>query len=147
MTDAHRPLEVVDVETWTRPLPGNDPLANEYFRLCAAGTLTIERCPECRSAQHYPRGICMRCGATPVFEAVSGLGTVYTFSIVRQNGVPPFKGMVPYVLALVDLDEGPRLMGNIVDCDPEEVEVGDRVRAFVLRANPEVGIPQWRLAR
>ncbi|BCB82777.1 hypothetical protein Psuf_000900 [Phytohabitans suffuscus] len=49
----------------------------------------------------------MRCGATPVLEAVSGLGTVYTFSVVRQSGVPPFKGMLPYVLALVDLDEGP----------------------------------------
>jgi len=139
-------LEIVDVDPWERPLPGNDPLARDYFKLCAEGTLTIERCPDCSATQHYPRGICMQCGATPVLEPVSGRGTIYSFSIVRQSGVPPFKDSLPYVLALVDLDEGPRLMGNIMDCDPETLAVGDRLQAFIMRANPEVGIPQWRPA-
>lgn len=138
-------LEVVETTTSERPLPGNDPLAAEYFRRCAAGELTYELCPRCGHAQHYPRGICQGCGATPDLVAASGDGTVYSVTVVRQNGIPPFAGMVPYALVLVDLEEGPRVMGNVVDCDPEEIEIGAAVRAFILRVSPEVGLPMWRL--
>ncbi|MEU7812221.1 Zn-ribbon domain-containing OB-fold protein [Pseudonocardia sp. NPDC049154] len=139
-------LEIVDDTDWTRPTPGTDPLAVEYFRRCAEGTLSIERCADCGSSQHYPRGICMACGAVPDLVPVAGTGTVYSFTIVRQSGTPPFADMLPYVLALVDLDEGPRLMGNITDCDPTAVTVGARVQAYMLRATQEIAIPLWRLA-
>jgi hypothetical protein len=62
------------------------------------------------------------------YVEASGLATVYACTVVRRNRTPAFAARVPYVLALVDLDEGVRLMSNVVDCDPESVHVGQRVR-------------------
>ena len=58
------------------------------------------------------------------WEQARGTGTVYTFSVVHRNDLPPFHERVPYVAAIVELDEGPRLMTNVVDCDVDEVAVG-----------------------
>jgi uncharacterized OB-fold protein len=57
----------------------------------------------------------------------SGLGTVYTYTITNQNQAPPFRDHCPYVMAYVDLDEGPRLLTNIVGCEPHDVSIGQRV--------------------
>jgi uncharacterized OB-fold protein len=138
---------IIPESGWAKPLPQVDPLTEHYFRAAANGTLLIERCPECKHAQHYPRGVCTECGAAPQWEAVSGTGTVYTFSIVWQSGAPGFKQEMPYVVALIDLDEGPRLMGNITGCPVEDVKIGARAEAYVVRADEEIGIVQWRLTR
>ena len=58
------------------------------------------------------------------WEDARGTGTVYTFSVVHRNDLPPFNERVPYVAAIVELDEGPRLMTNVVDCDVSDVAVG-----------------------
>ena len=59
----------------------------------------------------------------------SGKGTVYSFTVIRQNYSRPFRDWIPYVVALVDLEEGPRVMTNLIDCDPETVQVGMAVEA------------------
>lgn len=73
----------------------------------------------------------------------SGLATVYTFSIVRQNQMPEFREAVPYVIAYVQTDEGPQLLTNIVGCAPEAVSIGLRVRVdFVpVEADARAGTP------
>ena len=63
--------------------------------------------------------------------------TLYTYSVVRTNPMPPFADGVPYVAAVVDLEEGPRLTTNILDCEPEDVEVGMRVEAVFEDLGPE----------
>ncbi|MFT4289149.1 Zn-ribbon domain-containing OB-fold protein [Nocardioides sp.] len=138
-------LEVVDVaDRWVKPVPGLDPVNEVYFRAAYDGTLLIQRCPACGAAQHYPRLLCARCAATPEWEAASGRGTIYTFTVIRQAGMPGFDEEAPYVIALVDLEEGPRLMGNITDCPVDQVRIGQRVRAYCLRIADGVGLPQWR---
>jgi uncharacterized OB-fold protein len=140
-------LEVVDVrDTWVKPVPGTDPLSKEYFAAAAEGRFLIQRCPGCRHAQHYPRAVCVRCGATPDWEEASGRGRVYSFSVIRQAGMPGFAEEVPYVVALVDLDEGPRVMGNITDCDVDDVRMDAPVSAYLMHVADEVGLVQWRLA-
>jgi hypothetical protein len=62
------------------------------------------------------------------WEQASGAGTVYAFSVVHRNDLPPFNERVPYVAAIVELDEGPRMMTNVVDCDVEDVRVGMAVQ-------------------
>ena len=74
----------------------------------------------------------------------TGRGTVYTFTIVRQYGMAPFASMVPYVVAMIELPEGPRLLGNVTDCDPESVRIGMEVEMYALLAEPDVGVPMWR---
>lgn len=143
----HGNLDVVDPPTpWVKPVPGLDPLSTVYFTEAAKGRLLIERCPRCGHAQHYPRGWCVECGAEVGWEEASGRGTVYTFTVVRQSGVPGFREEVPFVTAMIDLDEGPRVLGTITDVDVETVRIGDPVQAYVVRMTDELGLPMWRPA-
>jgi hypothetical protein len=74
------------------------------------------------------------------FVEASGRGTVYSFTVIRQNYARPFRDWIPYVVALVDLEEGPRLMTNLVDVDPEAVQVGMAVRATFEAVAEDAGI-------
>jgi uncharacterized protein len=116
-----------------RPGPPPDPELAPYFAAAAEGRLSIQRCDACGHAQLYPRWHCIRCRSTVHWEDVAGFATVYSFTVIRQSFVRPFRDQVPFVVALVDLDEGPRLMTNLVEVDleaePDAVRVGMRVEA------------------
>jgi uncharacterized OB-fold protein len=86
------------------------------------------------------------CGADPGWEEVSGRGTVHTFTVIRQQGVPSFRDETPYVVAMIDLEEGPRMMGNLTGCPVDDVRIGMAVRAYALEAGPGIGIPMWEPA-
>ena len=90
--------------------------------------------------------ICGQCGADPELIDVSGAGTVYTYTVVRHNGAPAFRSEVPYILAMVELLEGPMIMGNVTDCQPEDVTIGMRVVVDFVPVSETVGIPMWRPA-
>jgi uncharacterized OB-fold protein len=96
-----------------------------YWEGCGRHVLVLQRCRDCGAVQHRPRAVCAGCLSSSIehFEA-SGRGSVYTYTVTHQNGVPPFRDALPYVLAYVELDEGPRLMTNIVGCEPDSVEIG-----------------------
>jgi uncharacterized OB-fold protein len=70
----------------------------------------------------------------------TGRGTVYSFTVIRQNHSRPFRDWIPYVVALVDLEEGPRLMTNLVGCSPEAVRIGLPVRATFEAVSDDAGI-------
>jgi len=138
-------VEVVDPPTpWIKPVPSLDPLSTVYFTEAANGRLLIERCPACQRAQHYPRGWCVDCGGPVEWEASPGLGVIYSYTVVRQSGVPGFREEVPFVSALIDLDEGPRLLGTVTHCAVDSLRIGDRVQAYVVRMTPDLGLPMWR---
>ena len=101
----------------------------EFWAATAEGKLLLKRCDACGHVIWYPRAICPDCHSTDTswFEA-SGNGEIYTFTINRK-GDGPWKEAAPYVLAYVQLDEGPRVMTNIVDCDVTTVAIGQRVTA------------------
>ncbi|MGH9027755.1 MAG: Zn-ribbon domain-containing OB-fold protein [Acidimicrobiia bacterium] len=130
---------------WTRPLPAPDPVSTPYWEAAARGELLIQRCPACGHRQHYPRAVCTQCGETPEWEQASGRGTVYTYTVVRQNYAKPFRDELPYVVAMIDLEEGPRVMGN-VDGPVDEVHIGMPVEMFTVVADEGIGIPFWRPA-
>jgi len=113
-----------------RPAPEITGHAAPFWAAARDGRLVVQHCPECGHYQHYPRPWCTRClHEEPEFVESPGEGTVYTFTVIRRAPLPAFAARVPYVLAFVDLDEGVRLVSNIVDCDPESVRIGQRVRA------------------
>lgn len=112
-------------------LPTRPPRRNhetvEFWDGCAAGRLLLPRCDECASYIWYPRLVCPFCGSQSVtYHEVSGRGSVYSYSIIRR-GHGLFRDVAPYVLAMVQLAEGPTLMTNLVDVDPETVSVDQRV--------------------
>jgi uncharacterized protein len=135
-------IEVRDGE-WTKPLPAPDLTSGHYWSALASGRLLIQHCPGCGHSQFYPRALCTRCGGEPAWLEVSGRGTVYTFTVIRQNGVPAFQNETPYLVAMIELEEGVRLMGNITGCPVDDVEVGMEVRAYAVRAEADIAIPLW----
>jgi uncharacterized OB-fold protein len=122
-----------------------------YWEGCGRGEIVLQRCRACSVIQHKPRAVCAAClsGELEHFAA-SGRGSVHTFTVTLQNQVPPFRDACPYVLAYVDLEEGPRLMTNIVGCDPADVRIGmDVVVDFATqeREDGEVfAVPRFRPA-
>ncbi|MGW6291713.1 Zn-ribbon domain-containing OB-fold protein [Streptomyces sp. NPDC055058] len=95
--------------------PEADAFTRTYWDAAAEGRLLIRRCRACRRAHHYPREFCPRCWSEAVtWETASGRATLYTWSVVHRNDLPTFAGRTPYVPAVVDLAEGPRMMTEIV---------------------------------
>jgi uncharacterized OB-fold protein len=115
-----------------------------FWSAAAEGRLLIQRCPSCGQGQFYPRAMCTACAGTPEWEEVSGRGRVYSFTVIRQNGAEPFRNELPYVVAMVDLEEGTRMMGNVTDCPVSDVRIGMPVEAYIVEAEPGVGVPFWR---
>jgi uncharacterized protein len=111
-----------------RPLPNLDEADTAHFwRAAQDHELTYGFCTDCDSVVFYPRAHCTRCLSMNVENRVSaGHGTVYSYTVVRYNPHPAFSVNIPYIVALVDLDEGFRLLTHI-KCDPEQVRVDQRV--------------------
>ncbi|MBB4714468.1 Zn-ribbon domain-containing OB-fold protein [Streptomyces luteogriseus] len=96
-------------------LPEPDAFTRTYWDAAAEGRLLIRRCGACGRAHHYPREFCPHCWSEDVtWETASGRATLYTWSVVHRNDLPPFAERVPYVAAVVELAEGPRMMTEIV---------------------------------
>jgi uncharacterized protein len=138
--------DVTTADEWTKPLPQPDDVNRPYWNAGVEGRLVIQQCPRCSHRQFYPRALCTQCGEEPEWMDCTGRGTVHTFTIVRQMGMRPFRDELPYVVAMIELEEGPLIMGNVTDCDPESVEIGAPVAVHFVRAADDVGVPYWRLA-
>lgn len=130
-------------EEWQKPLPAPEPVSGEFWSAAAGGRLLYQQCPACGNRQFYPRGLCTACAAEPEWAEASGRGTVHTFTVIRQQGAKGFRDEVPYVVAVIELEEGPRMMGNVTGCPVEDVVIGMPVRAYVVEAEDGVGIPMW----
>jgi uncharacterized protein len=128
-------------------LPTIEPESQPFWDAARERRLLIQRCGVCGTAQHYPRAICATCWSDQVeWEEASGRGTLYTFSTVFLNDLPPFAARVPYVAAAVDLEEGPRLMTNIVGAEPGDLRVGMPVVVDFVALNDEITAPVFRTA-
>lgn len=128
----------------TPPQPGIDPDTVGFWEAAAEGHLAICRCQSCKLWMQPPLERCRKCAAVTAFEKVSGTGFVYSFVVQRQGAVVGYFKDLPYVVALVELDEQPelRLPTRIVGCEPEAVSVGMRVQVS-LQALPggDVKVP------
>ena len=109
--------------------------------------LKYQKCGDCGTVVFYPKHHCTSCGSSNLtWQTSKGVGNVYTYSIVRANRSPAFMEYVPYVLAYVDLDEGFRMMTNIVGtARPDDVKVGMRVKVK-WEDHEEVALPLFEPA-
>jgi hypothetical protein len=97
-----------------------------YFEGAERGDLVIPRCSSCRRYFFYPTVLCPQCHATErTWEKVSGAGSIYSYTVVYR----PLSSRLsaPYVVAVIELDEGVRMMGNVLGSDPDDIAIGDRV--------------------
>ncbi len=128
------------------PAPETTPETEPFWAATDDGRLRLQRCATCDSVIWYPRGICPVCwGRDLVWFDASGRGAIYSYT-VNTRGVGPYQGAEPYVLAYVELDEGPRLLTNIVDARPEDLRVGARVEALFHDTGEGAALVRFALA-
>ncbi|MGA5896605.1 Zn-ribbon domain-containing OB-fold protein [Streptomyces venetus] len=121
-------------------LPEPDAFTRAYWDAAAGGRLLIRRCRSCGRAHHYPREFCPHCWSEDVgWEPASGRATLYTWSVVHRNDLPPFTDRTPYVAAVVDLAEGPRMMTEVVGA-------GELSAGAELEVTFREGIPVFRVS-
>lgn len=129
-------------------LPSIDDNSAPYWAAARDGVLMAAWCRNCERLHHYPRSRCPFCWSDAVEpKAMSGRATLYTFSTVYVNDLPPFDSRLPYVAAVVELAEGPRLMTKIIDCAPEELRIGMPLRATFAALDDELSATVFRPAR
>ena len=134
-------------DAYRKPLPVPSALTAPYWQAAAEGRLLIQECRSCGHLQFYPRGHCLSCGAgDPSWRVASGCGTLHTFSVIHRSGMPGFTEEVPYVFAIVELEEGPRMSTNLVGVDVEQIVVDMPVQATFTQISDELGIPQFTKA-
>ena len=141
MSDAPTP----DTVPLTLPVP--DPFTASWWMACRERRLLVRSCRSCGRLHFPPRPACPSCWSNDVeWHECAGTGLLYSFSIVRENDLAPFTTAVPYVPAVVELTEGPRLMTTIVDSALHALAVDAPVEVvFVDRG--EWTFPTFRLAR
>ncbi len=127
------------------PLPVANPDSAPYWEGARADRLLIRRCRSCGALHFMPRHLCPHCWSEDLeWIDASGRGTVHSFTVIRRAPMESFVGRVPYVVALVDLEEGPRMMSNIVGEDALETRIGDPVRVCFEDRGGGAKIPQFR---
>lgn len=129
-----------------RALPDPDHASAHYWQSAADGRLVLQRCTDCGEFQFYPRSLCTSCAGETEWVDASGRGTLHTFTVIRQNKAKAFAGLSPYAVGIVELEEGVRMMSNIVDCDLDALAIGMPLEVVILRAADDVGLPFWRPA-
>jgi len=128
----------------TLPKPTVNADSQTYWNAARERRLVIRRCNACGQLHFMPRHLCPSCWSDNLeWIDASGSGRVHSFSVIRRASDPAFASRVPYVIALVELDEGPRMMANILGEDALSVAVGDAVQvAFEDRGDGSL-IPQF----
>jgi hypothetical protein len=129
------------------PLPQPDPVTQPYWDSLKAHAMQVQRCAECGKWVFYPRALCPHCGGARLeWRPVSGRATLYSFTIVHRAPSPELQAEAPYVVALVDLEEGVRLMARLtgIDPDPANLRIGLSLRLHYDDATAEVTLPVFR---
>jgi uncharacterized OB-fold protein len=135
---------------YQKPLPQADPTTAPYWESVKAHAMKIQKDNDTGKFFFYPRGLSpFSLSGNISWEPVSGKGTVYAFTIVNLNRAPGFADELPYVVALIELEEGVRVMSNVIDVepDPQHVKVGMPVEIVYEDVTDEITLPKFRPAQ
>ena len=125
-----------------RPQPVPDAATGPYWAAANEGRLVMPHCKDCGKYHFYPHPLCPHCNSAALdWVAVSGRGTLYSFTVVHRAPSKAFAGDVPYVVAVVELAEGPRLMSNLTGCAPEAAKIGMPVKVAFRKLAESVTLP------
>lgn len=130
----------------TRPLPQPTDITRPYWEAAARNQLVVQQCAACGCRQFYPREFCIVCMSGDIrWTACSGKGTIYTYTVNHRGANAYMKDKTPYAVAVVDLDEGVRMLANIIDSPLEDIAIGRRVRVTFERVSEDIALPQFTL--
>jgi hypothetical protein len=128
-------------------IPAFTDLTRPYWENAREGRLVTQRCRACASIWHPPLPACPHCQSTDIgWDEVSGTGTVYTYTVVRHATHAALADHIPYVIAIVELTEGPRIVAGVTSIDPRDVRAGLPVRVRFTAVTDEVTLPYFEPA-
>jgi uncharacterized OB-fold protein len=135
----------VSAEVPSKPLPQISTAMAPFFEAARRQQLVVQRCCGCGTLRFPARDRCSACLAREAeWVPVSGRGTVFSFAVMHQVYHPGFAGEVPYAVVVIELEEGARLVSNLVDCPVRDVRVGMPVEVVFDDVTPEVTLPKFR---
>jgi len=130
-----------------KPLPFANEDTQEYWQACQRGELCLQKCAQCAHVRFPPAVLCPRCLSEDfTWAKTSGRGKIYTWIVVHRPQHPAFYEDVPYNVAIVELDEGPRLHARVVGCANESLAIGSPVEVVFEKKNDDVTMPYFRPA-
>jgi len=132
-------------EDLVKPLPVPKKWSKPFWEAAKKHEFLLRKCKDCGHIDHPPYLYCTNCMSDNLewFKA-SGRGTLFAFAI-NEYAVPyPFMPDLPYVVALIDLKEGPRMVSNIVKCDHKKLKNGMELEVVFEDASNEISLPKWR---
>jgi len=133
---------------YKKPLPEVQPWTIDFWKATKQHKLLIQECKSCNSKIFYPRKFCPECWSSELsWTEASGKGKIFTFTVTMTGVEKKFADDLPYVLALVDLAEGIRMMTNIVECKPDHLKIGMDVEVVFDDINDDFSLPKWRPAK
>lgn len=133
--------------TPAKPLPTINILTRPFWEGTKRHELLLQRCRECGRYRFPPRVICPGC-ISEEFDWIpaSGRGAVYTYTVVYRSPMPSFDADLPYVIGIIELEEGARVMSHVIGCRPEEVKVGLSVQLVFEDVSDEVSLYKFQPA-
>jgi len=130
---------------YAKPLPTMEGFAKEFYEWCKRRELRFQRCKDCGTWRHVPREMCAACGSwTWEWAASSGRGTVFTWTTIARALHPAFQTDTPYAPVVIEMDEGVRLLSQMVDCPPDQLQIGMPVEVVFEDVVPEITLPKFR---
>lgn len=131
--------------SYMKPLPLINEETKPYWEYCRKHELRMQKCLQCGHIRFPISVICPKCHSMEAeWAKLSGKGTIYSFTIYRVPYHPAFKDDIPYVVAIIQLDEGPRLESNIIGCRVEDVRIEMPVEVAFDDVTSEVTLPKFR---
>ena len=131
-----------------KPLPAVTEDGAPYWAACREGRLTAQRCTACRHLRWPPSVLCPKClDEGTEWVSLSGRGTIYSWIIVHRPQHPAFFADAPYNVAIVELEEGPRLHTNVVECTNDALRIGLPVEVVFEKKDDEITLPKFRPRR
>jgi len=136
----------MNVQAKPKPVPVISSWAKPFWDAAKEGKLLYQRCKDCNTNVFYPRIACTNCFSDNLeWVESSGKGTVYTYTVVESNPPSAFIQDLPFVIAIIKLEEeGVQMLSNIVDCDPHEVECDMPVEVVFEKLNDEITLPKFK---
>jgi hypothetical protein len=132
---------------WNRPLPIPSPETQPFWDACKEDRFLIQECEDCGKFQYHYRGFCCHCWSERVLDVeLAGTATVWTFTVIERNRMDGFKDLVPYIVALVEVPQGLKILSNVINCNPDDVEIGMPVRLTFVDAEDGLRMPMFEPA-
>jgi uncharacterized OB-fold protein len=132
-------------DEYKKPLPLLDGMTEQFYAFCKDGELRFQRCGACKTWRHVPREMCPQCGSMDWdWQPSSGRGTLFTWTTAARSLHPAFADAAPYAPIVVEMEEGVRLVSEMIDCSPDELEIDAAVEVVFERVTDDVTLPKFR---